>query len=275
MPFDANGNYTSNTSGFTQPYQMGTGSLGSYNNIGANASYPQTPSAPYQFPQSGMSQPYQFGSQGNYMGYPSQPMSFANTGTPAAAPAAQPQTGGGGFNPIGFGLGAVQTGVALYQLNKLSKTPVPEYKASAGTLAANQRAQQMSQMGYTPSQTAAFKANMGTALNTQFANQRNLAGGNLAGALGARGTAQKLQSLNQFAAGDADRQMGNIRYADEQTAGLQRMQNMNTEAAMRRRLMTEQALGAAVQQGTVNMANSFDTGASFSKFASMMGGGMG
>jgi hypothetical protein len=227
---------------------------------------------PYQFSQAGMSQPYQFGSQGNYMGYPSQPMSFANTGTPAAAPAAQPQTGGGGFNPIGFGLGAIQTGVGLYQLNKLSKTPIPEYKASAGTLAANQRAQQNAQMGYTPSQTAAYKANLGTALNTQFLNQRNLAGGNLAGALGARGSMQKFMALNQFAAGDADRQMGNIRYADEQTAGLQRMQNMNTEAAMRRRLMTEQALGAAVQQGTVNMAGAFDTGASFSKFASMMGG---
>jgi hypothetical protein len=179
---------------------------------------------------------------------------------------------GSGFNPVGFGLGAIQTGVGLYQLNKLSKTPLPEYKASAATLAANQRAQQNAQMGYTPSQIAAYKANLGTALNTQFANQRNLAGGNLAGALGARGTAQKLQSLNQFAASDADRQMGNIRYADEQTAGLQRMQNMNTEAAMRRRLMTEQALGAAVQQGTVNMAGAFDTGASFSKFASMMGG---
>ncbi len=195
--------------------------------------------------------------------------------TAAAAPVvppAQKPAEAGGFNPIGFGLGAIQTGVGLYQLNKLSKTPQPEYTASAGTLAANQRAQEMSQMGYTPSQIAAYKANLGTALNTQFSNQRNLAGGSLAGALGARGTAQKLQALNQFAAGDADRQMQNIRYADEQTAGLQRMQNMNTEAAMRRRLMTEQALGAAVQQGTVNMAGAFDTGASFSKFASMMGG---
>lgn len=216
-------------------------------------------------------QPYQFGSQGNYMGYPSQPMSFANTGTAPVAPV-EPQTGGGGFNPVGFGLGAIQTGVGLYQLNKLSKTPQPEYTASAGTLAANQRAQQNAQMGYSPSQTAAFKANMGTALNTQFANQRNLAGGGLAGALGARGTAQKLQAMNQFAVGDADRQMQNIRYADDQTAGLQRMQNMNTEAAMRRRLMTEQALGAAVQQGTVNMANSFDTGASFASMMKMSGG---
>lgn len=205
-----------------------------------------------------------------------------NSATPASpdtagvAPAAQqPKSGGGSFNPIGFGLGAIQTGVGLYQLNKLSKTPIPEYTATKATLAANQRAQQNAQMGYTPSQIAAYKANLGTALNTQFANQRNLAGGNLAGALGARGTAQKLSSLNQFAASDAERQMQNIRYADEQTAGLQRMQNMNTEAAMRRRLMTEQALGAAVQQGTVNMAGAFDTGASFSKFAAMMGGGMG
>jgi hypothetical protein len=247
MPFDANGNYISES-----PLYSG-----------------------------GFSQPYQFGSTGNYMGYSSQPMSFANTGTApsAAAPAAAaapvaptPQTGGGGFNPIGFGLGAIQTGVGLYQLNKLSKTPVPEYTASAGTLAANQRAQQMAQMGYTPSQIAAYKANLGTALNTQFSNQRNLAGGNLAGALGARGSMQKFSSLNQFAAGDAERQISNIRYADEQTASLQRMQNMNTEAAIRRRLMTEQALGAAIQQGTVNMAGAFDTGASLSKLTSMMGG---
>lgn len=264
-----NGQWVSNsgtTGGFSEPYQMGAGSLNSFTG-GYNPIVKPLPTQSYQFSQAGMSQPYQFGSTGNYMGYPSQPMSFANTGTAGAAPAEA-----GGFNPIGFGLGAIQTGVGLYQLNKLSKTPVPEYKASAATLAANQRAQQNAQMGYTPSQAAAYKANLGTALNTQFANQRNLAGGNLAGALGARGTAQKLQAMNQFAAGDADRQMQNIRYADEQTAGLQRMQNMNTEAAMRRRLMTEQALGAAVQQGTVNMAGAFDTGASFSKYAKLMAG---
>ena len=117
MPFDANGNYTSNTSGFSQPYQMGAGSLSSYSG-GYNPMVTSLPTTqPYQFSQAGMSQPYQFGSQGNYMGYPSQPMSFANTGTASAAPAAQPQTGGGGFNPVGFVLGAVQTGVALHQYN--------------------------------------------------------------------------------------------------------------------------------------------------------------
>jgi hypothetical protein len=119
MPFDANGNYTSNTSGFSQPYQMGAGSLSSYSG-GYNPMVTSLPTTqPYQFSQAGMSQPYQFGSQGNYMGYPSQPMSFANTGTapvataPAAASAAAPtpQTDEGGFNPIGFGLGAIQTGV--------------------------------------------------------------------------------------------------------------------------------------------------------------------
>jgi hypothetical protein len=79
--------------------------------------------------------------------------------------------------------------------------------------------------------------------------------------------------MNQFAASDAEKQMSNIRYADEQTSKLQNIQNMNTEAAMRRRLMTEQALGSAVQQGTVNMAGSFDTGSSFASFAKMFGGG--
>ena len=220
--------------------------------------------------QGGFTNPY---SSGYYNGYSpmfnqSVPSFTSQLGTTSGGEGG----GGSGFNPIGFGLGAIQTGVGLYQLNKLSKVPQPEYTASKETLAAAARAQQNAQMGYTQSQTNAYKANLGQTLNTQFSNQRNLAGGGLAGALGARRSMQNLMSLNQFAAGDADRQMQNIRYADEQTAGLQRMQNMNTEAAMRRRLMTEQALGAAVQQGTVNMAGAFDTGASFSKFASMMGG---
>jgi hypothetical protein len=177
------------------------------------------------------------------------------------------------FNPIGFTLGAIQTGIGLQQLKKLSKTPQPEYTASRGTLAADARAQQNAQMGYTPSQIAAYKANLGQALNTQLVNQRNMAGGNLAGALGARGSMQKFSAMNQFAAGDADRQMQNIRYADEQTSKLQNLQNMNTEAAMRRRLQTEQALGAAVSKGTENMVGAFDVGKSFSSFSKMFGGG--
>ena len=220
------------------------------------------------------------GYQGYYAGIKqSAPISFANTGTaPGGGEGGEGGGGGGGatdgssFNPIGFGLGAIQAGVGLYQLNKLSKTPVPEYKATKETLAAAGRAQEMSKMGYTPSQTAAYKANLGTALNTQLANQRNLAGGSLSGALGARGSMQKFSAMNQFAAGDADRQMGNIRYADEQTSKLQNLQNMNTEAAMRRRMMTEQALGQAVQQGTTNMAGAFNSGSSFAAFAKMFGG---
>jgi hypothetical protein len=179
---------------------------------------------------------------------------------------------GSSFNPIGFGLGAIQTGVGLYQLNKLSKVPQPEYTASKGTLAAAARAQQNAQMGYTQSQTNAYKANLGQALNTQLVNQRNMAGGNLANALGARGAMQRYSALNQFAVGDADRQMQNIRYADEQTSKLQNLQNMQTEAEMRRRINTENALGGAVKTGTENMAGAFDVGKSFASFSKMFGG---
>jgi hypothetical protein len=156
-------------------------------------------------------------------------------------------------------------------MRKLNRTPWPEYKASQGTLAAAGRAQQLSQMGYTPAQAAAFKANMGTALNTQFSNQVNMAGGGLAGALGARGTAQKLQAMNQFAATDAEKQMGNIRYADQQTANLQSLQNMQTQASMQRRMALENAYGAAIKQGSENMAGAFDTGAAFANMAKYFG----
>lgn len=255
---------------------MGAGSLSSYN-MGASPSNASLPtSQPFQFAQAGMSQPYQFGSMGSYMGQPSAPMSFANTGTaPTGAEAAAGETPGAAstssFNPIGFGLGAVQTIGGISGMRKLNRTPWPEYKASQGTLAAAGRAQQLSQMGYTPAQAAAFKANMGTALNTQFSNQVNMAGGGLAGALGARGTAQKLQAMNQFAATDAEKQMGNIRYADQQTANLQSLQNMQTQASMQRRMALENAYGAAIKQGSENMAGAFDTGAAFANMAKYFG----
>jgi hypothetical protein len=99
-----------------------------------------------------------------------------------------------------------------------------------------------------------------------------MAGGNLANALGARGAMQRYSALNQFAVGDADRQMQNIRYADEQTSKLQNLQNMQTEAEMRRRINTENALGGAVKTGTENMAGAFDVGKSFASFSKMFGG---
>jgi hypothetical protein len=196
------------------------------------------------------------------------PMSFANTGA-APAPAAASGGGGGGMNPVGAALGGIQMIGGMIGMHKLNKTPWPELKNTQATMAAWGRAQQMSKMGYTPNQAAAFKANQGTALNTQFQNSVNMAGGGLAGALGARGTAQRLQSMNQFAAADAEKQMGNIRYADQQTANLQNMENMKTQAALQRRVMLEQAYGAAIKQGSQNVANSFDVGASFSQIGKL------
>jgi len=258
MPFDANGNWVSNSplysGGFTQP-------------------------------QGGFNQGLDSNNYGTYMGMPqSSPMSFANTGAaPQSSFPTQPSGtssttessttskggGGGALNPIGAGLGAIQVIGGLYGMHKLNKTPWPEYKNTQATLAAWGRAQQMAKMGYTPNQAAAFKANQGTALNTQYQNNVNMAGGGLAGALGARGTAQRLQSMNQFAAADAEKQMGNIRYADQQTGNLQSMENMKTQAALQRRMMLEQAYGAAIKQGSQNIANSFDTGASFANFAKL------
>lgn len=234
---------------------------------------PFDPNWSYQSPYSGTSgfqQGLSNNNYGTYMGMQQNaPMTFANAGTaPAPAPAAS-GGGGGGLNPVGAALGAVQVVGGLVGMHKLNKTPWPEYKNTQATMAAWGRAQQMSKMGYTPNQAAAFKANQGTALNTQFQNSVNMAGGNLAGALGARGTAQRLQSMNQFAAADAEKQMGNIRYADQQTANLQSMENMRTQAALQRRMALEQAYGAAIKQGSQNIANSFDTGASFAQIGKL------
>jgi hypothetical protein len=260
--YNPQGGFGSNAgfSGFGAPNQF---VAGGYNANPYNYSPGQTPS---------INTPYTPPSASGQLWNPAGQLAAAQSPAGAGAAAgATPAAGTSSFNPIGFGLGAVQTIGGIAGMRKLNKTPWPEYKASQGTLAAAGRAQQLSQMGYTPAQAAAFKANMGTALNTQFSNQVNMAGGGLAGALGARGTAQKLQAMNQFAATDAEKQMGNIRYADQQTANLQSLQNMQTQASMQRRMALENAYGAAIKQGSENMAGAFDTGAAFANMAKYFG----
>lgn len=260
--YNPQGSFGSNAgfSGFGAPNQF---VAGGYNANPYNYSPGQTPS---------INTPYTPPSASGQLWNPAGQLAAAQpSGTSSTTESSTSSQGGSSFNPIGFGLGAVQTIGGLAGMRKLNRTPWPEYKASQGTLAAAGRAQQLSQMGYTPAQAAAFKANMGTALNTQFSNQVNMAGGGLAGALGARGTAQKLQAMNQFAATDAEKQMGNIRYADQQTANLQSLQNMQTQASMQRRMALENAYGAAIKQGSENMAGAFDTGAAFANMAKYFG----
>lgn len=163
-----------------------------------------------------------------------------------------------GLNPYiaagTLGLGAYQ----LYQSNKalkqLGKEAMPSYSANPALTSAYQRAQQMSQRGYTPEQEAAFKGNLATNQNTSYRNAVSQSGGNLAQAINAGLQSQNIGALNQFAADDASKRQQNIQYADSFAPRFQNIQDENTRNALQYRIMREQALGAAKAQAQSNLA---------------------
>lgn len=163
-----------------------------------------------------------------------------------------------GLNPYiaagTLGLGAYQLYQSNRALKQLGKEAMPTYGANPTLTAAYQRAQQMSQRGYTPEQEAAFKSNLATNQNTAYRNAVSQSGGNLAQAINAGLQSQNIGALNQFAADDASKRQQNIQYADSFAPRFQNIQDENTRNALNYRIMREQALGAAKAQAQSNLA---------------------
>jgi len=166
----------------------------------------------------------------------------------------------GNSNPLGAALGAVQTIGGIVGMQQLNKQPFPEYSATSDLQKAKSRSGQLSNMGYTNAQRNVFLQDLGRIGNEDYINAINMSGGNLSRALGARRSAMRFNALNQFAQGDAAQRMSNIRYDDSMTDKLQRLQDMNTQVKLNRRMALEQAYGGAIKAGTENIVNSFDSG---------------
>ncbi len=199
-------------------------------------------------------QPQNFGIPKNnqYTTSSSQPF-----GEQPVAPVAD-HTKASGLNPYIAGgtlaLGAFQTYMANRGLRNLQKEAMPSYSPTSQLIAANNRAQQMSQRGFTPEQEANFKTNLATTQNTAYNNAVSQSGGNLAQAINAGLKSQNINALNEFAAADASKRQQNIQYADSFANRFQNIKDDNTRNALQYRLMREQALGAGMTQGTQNLA---------------------
>jgi len=176
----------------------------------------------------------------------------------------------GGSNPLGGVLGAVQLAGGIIGMKQLEKQPFPEYSATSDLQKAKSRSGQLSNMGFTNAQRNVFLQDLGRIGNEDYINAINMAGGNLARSINARRSAMRFNALNQFAQGDAAQRMSNIRYDDSMTDKLQRLQDMNTQAKLNRRMALEQAYGGAIKAGTENIVNSFDSGQAMK----MIAGGM-
>lgn len=175
---------------------------------------------------------------------------------------------GGGAQMGTAAVGGIQSILGLINAIKLNRTPRPEYQTLPEVTQSANRAEQRAQYGFSPTQTAAFQGNLGKAFNTDYANSRNMAGGNLAQALVGRQSGQRLGALNQFASDDANRMQSNIQYSDSLRRFLQGENNRQTGQKIDYRMKDEAATGAMLSSGLNNLGS-----AANSMYA--MGGGGG
>ncbi len=166
-----------------------------------------------------------------------------------------------GVIAAGVGLKAVQGGMAYARqrraekrLDELSKQALPQYSATPQLQRYYSQALRESRtpQGFTPEQTAAFESGMGKTINARMAAARGMAGGQLNRAVRGTSIADQLASLNQFAAQDAaiarQNRMSALGRLGSATSQMQNLANQNVSNLYQRRMMTEQGLGAAIQQ---------------------------
>lgn len=150
---------------------------------------------------------------------------------------------------------------AQAQLNDLGRQPLPEYGVAPQIadyyktgvdMAANPR-------GYSAAERGNFRTGISRSLAAQRSAARNMFGGNSSRALGALDILPRISAETQLASSDAQlaRQQQNQAFGRmyQGASAYQNARNMNTQAALQRRLMTEQALGGAVRSQNDYMRN--------------------
>lgn len=170
-------------------------------------------------------------------------------------------------------LGAIQTGVGMYQLNKLNKEPMPNFGITPEQMQSFSRAQGRTGYGYSPEQRSNYFQQVAGRYAQNYGNAMKLSGGNLSGALNRGLQAGNLRDFSNFAAGDAQQQQQNIRYADQQGQQITQQRNLITNQNIQNRIRKEQAFGGAMQSGLQNLAGAANFFAMNDGFAQLKGGG--
>lgn len=153
-------------------------------------------------------------------------------------------------------LGAYQTYQSSKALKELGKQQYPEYQVSPELQGAYQRAQAMSNQGYSPEEQAQFQQQMARSQAGATRSALDVGGGNLARTISAGLQANQIGGINQFAAGGAQIKRQNIRNAQDLARAMQSQKNLATQSAIQRRQMLESAYGQAKQAGLSNIASS-------------------
>lgn len=186
---------------------------------------------------------------------------------------------GGLLSGIGTaGVGLAQAIPSLINMVKLNRIERPEYQTIQGVENAANRAEQRAQMGYAPTQVANFQSNLNNVIGSDFRNARDMSGGGLAQAINAKGMGQRLRSLNQFAADDANQMQRNIQYSDNMQKFLQGENNRQTAQKIDYRMRDEAATGQTFASGLNNIGSYANQNAAlgnFGNFGKTGFGGMG
>lgn len=143
---------------------------------------------------------------------------------------------------------------AMRSLRDLSRTPYAKY--SVNPLVQNYTRMGLRDIqnpqGFSGAETAAFQQGIAQQGNALRQNALSIGGSSIGRAVNAMNNANLVNAQNQFAGQNAglirqNRNLGYSRYM--QGAGVaQNLDNMNTQNELSRRMMTEQALGAAARQ---------------------------
>jgi hypothetical protein len=147
---------------------------------------------------------------------------------------------------------------------ELDRQPVPQYTPDSRLNSFYQQAVAgvANPQGYTGAETAGYKSRLAELINSRNYNANKIGGGGIGGAIGAMSNAESINALNQFSGNDAAlrRSSFNAAMGRQQSAmnEYNRLGIMNTQTALQRRLMKEQALGQAIQSNKAMIGNSLN-----------------
>lgn len=157
-------------------------------------------------------------------------------------------------------LGAIQTGVALGELNKLRNQPLPRYDFSPTQANVSMYRQRLAQ-GLPPAEIAAMQQAQAGQNAGGYRQATELAGGQLSSAIGRIGQLQNINLATRMGQMQAqERRAAQSGLAASQSA-LQGQMNMQTQYEMQRRAQEEQALGGAMKAGLQGIGNALTYGA--------------
>lgn len=133
------------------------------------------------------------------------------------------------------------------------------------------RAQGMSNYGFSPQERASYLSNLATQNNTSYNRAFRFGGNNLAGAIQAGINYGNNGALNTFAMNDANLHRQNIRYADSRGDAISNQRNRNTALQNQQYLQKQQAYGQALKVGKENVFGALNL---FSSLNPMLGSGL-